>query len=107
MVAFKKSLMVLLTLVFVSAGTVATQAQAQVYRGTNRSMRQLILRIENRTDVFSNTVNAQYRSRVNAQGSRNLVDLTRDFNAAVDRLRTNFDQRRSTTADVQEVLNRA
>lgn len=106
MVAFKKSLLVLLTAVMMSAGAVATHAQRQVYRGSNRTQRQLILRIENRTDVFTNAVNAQSQGRNNGRG-QNLVNLTRDLNAAVAQLRVSFDQRALTTVQVQEVLNRA
>ena len=109
MVAFKKTLMTLLTLVLVSAG--ATFTQAQVYRGTNRSMRVLILRIDNSTNTFSNTVNAQRPRRGNGRGNvrdfQNLTGLTRDLDAAVNQLRIRFDQRQSSATDVQEVLNRA
>ncbi|HSS19532.1 MAG TPA: YMGG-like glycine zipper-containing protein [Pyrinomonadaceae bacterium] len=105
MVAVKKSLMALLTVLLVSAGIIATQAQ--VYRGTNRSVRQLIVRVGNRIDVFSNAVNKQTQRRVYVRDAENLVGLTRDLDAAVNQLRIRFDQRQSTTADVQEVLNRA
>jgi YMGG-like Gly-zipper len=106
-VALKKSLMTLLAVVMVSAGTVVTQAQTRVYRGSNRAVRQLILRIENRTNTFSNTVNAQTPGRYNRRGSQNLFALTQDLTTAVSQLRVDFDQRQSTTADVQTVLNRA
>lgn len=106
MVAIRRKFLVLLALVLVSAGTSVTQAQRQVYRGTYTSVRQLILRIENRTDVFTNTLNAQNRGRTYGQNS-DLVALTQNLDVAVNQLRVRFDQRQSTSVDAQEVLNRA
>jgi len=96
----------MLALVVVAWAGALTQAQAQTYRGTNRAIRQLILRIENRTDVLRNTLNAQNQTRIYGTGAENINTLVQDLDTAVGQLRQNFDQRRSTTADVQEVLNR-
>jgi hypothetical protein len=105
MIPIKKTLTALLALVVLSAGSTLTQAQRQTYRGTTRSVRQLILRIEDRTDVFRNTLNAQNQSRISATGDIN--SLVQDLDTAIVQLRERFDQRRSTAADAQEVLNRA
>src|SRR5947208_917319 len=56
MMVMRKNLVVLLAVVVLSAGATLTQAQRRSYRGTFRSVRQLILRIENRTDVFRNSL---------------------------------------------------
>lgn len=104
MIAIKKPLVALLAMVVLSAGATLTKAQGQPYRGTFRSVRQLVLRIENRTDVFQNTLNAQNQTRT---GGEDINVLTQDLDTAVRQLRERFDQRQATTADAQEVLNRA
>jgi len=63
------------------------------------------LRIENRTDVFRNTLNAQNQTRI--YRTQDLNTLTQDLDNAVVQLRLRFDRRQSTAADAQEVLNRA
>lgn len=105
MIGIRKTLVALLAVMVLSAGTTLTQAQRQTYRGTSRSVRQLILRIENRTNVFRNTINAQTHSSV--YGAENLNSLVGDLDRAVVQLRERFDRRQSTAADAQEVLNRA
>jgi hypothetical protein len=104
MIAIRKTLVAFLALVVLSAGATLAQAQRQTYRGTARSVRQLILRIENRTDIFRNSVNAR-NQRV--YGGENLNTLVEDLDRAVVQLRERFDSRQSTAADAQEVLNRA
>src|SRR6266550_3085849 len=105
MIAIRKSLLTFLAVALLSAGATLTQAQRQTYRGTNRSVRQLLLRIENRTDIFRNSINTQNQGRV--YGGQNLNTLVEDLDQAVVQLRERFDSRQSTTADAQEVLNRA
>jgi hypothetical protein len=107
MMAIRKSLVALLAIVVLTAGATFTQAQRQTYRGTARSVRQLLLRLENRTDVFRNTLNAQNQSRVYGGGGQDINVLVQDLDTAVVHLRERFDQRQSTTADAQDVLNRA
>ena len=105
MIEIKRRLVTLLALVVVAWTGALTQAQT--YRGTTRAIRQLILRIENRTDVLRNTLNAQNQTRTYGTGAENINTVVQDLDTAVGQLRQNFDQRRSTTADAQEVLNRA
>ena len=107
MIEIKRRLLALTALVVVAAGGALSGAQAQTYRGTNRAVRQLILRIENRTDVLRNTLNAQNQNRIYRGGGENIDTLVQDLDTAVNQLRRNFDLRRSTAADAQEVLNRA
>jgi hypothetical protein len=106
MIAIRKTLLASLAMMLLAAGATLTQAQRQTYRGTARSVRQVILRIENRTDIFRNTVNAQNQSRVYATGGANLNNLVDDLDRAVVQLRERFDRRQSTAADTQDVLNR-
>jgi len=105
MIAIRKTLLAFLAVAVLSAGATVTQAQSQTYRGTARSVRQLILRLENRTDIFRNSINAQTQNRV--YGGENLNTLVDDLDRAVVQLRERFDSRQSTAADAQEVLNRA
>ena len=107
MIAIRKSLGACLAIVVLSAGGAVTQAQRQSYRGTFRSVQQLILRIENRTDVFRNSINAQNQARVYGTGGENVGALIQDLRTAVSLLRDHFNRRTSTAADAQEVLNRA
>ena len=105
MIAIRKTLVAFLAVVILSAGATLTQAQRQTYRGTARAVRQLILRIDNHTDIFRNSLNAQNQNRV--YGGENLNTLVDDLDRAVVQLRQRFDSRQSTAADAQEVLNRA
>lgn len=107
MIAIRRTFVAFLALVVLSAGASVTQAQRQPYRGTFRSVRQLILRIENRTDILRNSLNAQNQSRVYGTSGENLGNLAQDLATAVDQLRVRFDQRQSTASDAQEVLSRA
>lgn len=105
--AIRKTLLAFLAVVVLSAGATLTQAQRQTYRGTARSVRQLILRIDNRTDIFRNAINAQNQSRVYTTNGENLNNLVDDLDRAVLQLRERFDRRQSTATDAQDVLNRA
>jgi hypothetical protein len=102
----RKTLVAFLVVILLAAGSL-TQAQRQTYRGTTRSVRQLILRIENRTDILRNTINAQSQSRIYTSGGANLNNLINDLDRAVVQLHTRFDRRQSRAADVQDVLDHA
>ena len=105
MITIRKSLVTLLAVLVLSAGASLTQAQRETYRGNSRALRQLILRIENHTDAFRNSLNAQ--TRINTVRGENLNNLAQDLDTAVVQLRQRFDRRTATAADAQEVLNRA
>jgi hypothetical protein len=87
------------------------QAQTRVYRGTNQTVRRLIVRIENRSTVFTNSIQDWARENSNATYSpaagEDIDVFARDFDESVQRLRVRFDARQSTSADAQDVLNRA
>lgn len=85
------------------------QAQTQrAYRYNDNYMRQLLNRLETRADRFSNLVpNALDNSRID--GTRredNLNQLVTDFEYATDQLKERFENRQSTVADAQLVLQR-
>lgn len=108
MIAVRKTLVAFLAVVVLATGATVANAQAtqgSIYRGTQSSVRQLILRIKNRTDVFRNNVNAL--NRTNGTNRENLNTLTDDLDNAVVRLQEGFNRRQSTAADAQDVLNRA
>jgi hypothetical protein len=69
----------------------------------------LLTRLETRTDAYKREINlALDRSVLNDTRSENaIVSYVTEFENATDNLRRNLDARRSTSADVEEVLNRA
>lgn len=108
MIATRKTLVGFLAVLILSAGATLTQAQRQTYRGTNRSVRQLILRIDNKTDILRNSLNAPSQAEVyGTRAEENVNTFVQDLDTAVTQLRERFDRRQSTAADAQEVLNRA
>ncbi len=79
------------------------------YRATDGNVQTLLVRLETRTDTYKREINSALdRSILNDTGSENaIVSYVTEFENATDSLRRNFDSRRSTSADVEEVLNRA
>lgn len=67
-------------------------------------MRQLILRIENRTELLRSTLN---QSTVSREGGENVEGMLQDLKSAVAQLRGRFERRAASAADAQEVLKRA
>lgn len=86
-----------------------TASGANVYRVSESNVRTLITRLETRTDSYKRELNAALdRSILNNTRSENTaVSYVSDFENATDKLRQDFEARRSTAADVEEVLNRA
>ncbi len=103
----RRSLVSLVIAVLLATSATLTQAQRRTYRGTFQSVRQLILRIENRTDLLRNSVNAQGSAGTYDTGAGTLSERILDLERAVDQLRDQFNRRVSTTADAQNVLQRA
>jgi hypothetical protein len=87
------------------------QAQTRVYRGTYQSVRRLIMRIENRSTVFNNSIQdwaSRNSNNTYSPAAGESIDLfARDFDESVRRLSDRFAARQATSADVQDVLNRA
>lgn len=92
---------------FASASPVAAQTRA--YRVSDSQVQTVITRIETRTDSFKNAVNRGLdRSRINNTSTEeSVVSYIDEFENATDRMRRNFDARRSVDADIEEVLRRA
>lgn len=104
----RKTIVTILAMGLMLAGITA-MAQQRSYRGTYQSVQQLIHRIEDRTDLFRNSLDSALdQSSVDGTNTEDNINLfVRDFDTAVTRLRERFDRRQSTSADAQEVLNRA
>jgi len=99
---------VALVLAFIGLMT-AAQAQIRTNRATNQQIRQLITRIETRTDVFRSSLDARLdRSRINNTNAEdNINQLVADFENATNQLRDRFNSRQAVSSDVQNVLNQA
>ncbi len=89
--------------------TSAVSAQVRAYRVTDRQVQTLLNRIENRADTFKNRLDRSLdRSNIDGTRQEDTINyMVAQFEAATNRLKSNFDARRSTAADVQEVLMRA
>ena len=90
---------------------IAAQAQTRTYRGSFQTVRRLIIRIENRSVNFSNSLQNWASRNPNATYSpaagEDINVFVRDFDESVRTLRDRFDARQETASDVQDVLNRA
>ena len=84
-------------------------ATSRPYRVSESNVQSLLTRIESRTDSFRREINSALDRSIlnNTRSEESLLAYIGDFENATDRLKQNFDARRSTTADVEEVLNRA
>ncbi len=80
-----------------------------VYTVSDPQLRNLLTRIETSTDRFKNQMDRNLdRPRWNnTTGEDAIATFISDFENATDRLKTRFDARESTGADVSEVLTRA
>jgi hypothetical protein len=96
-----------LAIVCLLAAGLLAQAQQRVYRGTYQSVRQVIIRLETRANLFRNGIDNWSRSAASYGTSENITVTTRDFNDSVRRLRDSFDRRQATAGEVQDVLTRA
>lgn len=90
------------------SATVA-QAQTRPYRVTDRQVLTTLTRIETNTDIYEQQANTSLRRAVLSGGDtqQTLLDYIADFKSAAATLSQNFDARRSTSADVEDVVNRA
>ncbi len=89
--------------------TTAINAQVRAYRVTDRQVQTLITRIENRANTFKSRLDTAL-DRSNIDGTRqedSINNMVQEFENATNRLKSNFNARRSTAADVQDVLMRA
>lgn len=106
MIMVRKTFVAIFAVILFSAGASLTQAQGQGYRGTFRTVRQLVVRIDSRAGVFSNNMQTALASNTyGTNREENISNLAREFDDSASRLRVQFDSRQSTTVQVQEVLN--
>ena len=108
----KKQLLRLFALALFMTGLAAAtnvEAQNQAYRVSDRQVQNLLNRIETKTNTFKDTLDrALDNSRLNGTNREdNINEFVSNFENATDKLRGNFDDRRSVSADVEEVLSRA
>src|ERR1051325_5577285 len=102
-----------LTLVLLLAGLSATAQTQRRYRVSNYQVRQLISRIQSRTDIFRGDVDAALNNgQVNRtdNGNYNGGDIrtfVTDFQSATSQLLDRVNNRQVNSADVQNVLDRA
>ena len=99
-----------LALVFLLAGlNVMAQTQGRNYRVSNYQVRQLVSRIQSRTDIFRGDVDAVVnRNRVNTTNNGDDISaFVRDFQNAVTQLNDRVNNRQAVASDVQNVLDRA
>ncbi|HQZ95729.1 MAG TPA: hypothetical protein PLP21_05390 [Pyrinomonadaceae bacterium] len=80
-----------------------------VYIGTDTQVRNLITQIANRTKNFKSQISRNLNnSNIDGTNREDSINtMVSNFESATNRLKNNFSSRRSTTNDVQEVLNRA
>ena len=103
----KKTLVTLVAFTVITAGASLAQAQRQSYRGTFRSIQQLISRLDNRTDLLRTSMNAPSERRVYGTSGQDLDSLVNDLDLSVETLQQRFNRRVSTAADAEAVLQRA
>lgn len=86
-----------------------SQAQTRPYRVTDRQVLTTLTRIETNTDIYKQQATSALRRSVfnNGDSQQTLLDYISDFENAATTLSQNFDSRRSASADVENVLNRA
>ncbi len=95
-------------LMLINLGVMSTVSAQRPYRGSQATIRNLINRIETRSDTFSRTLeNAIASNRRNNSAREDVNRLVTDFRYSTDQLKTRFENRQSTAADVRAVLDRA
>jgi len=95
-----------LAVVFSMAFSTVSAQYNRPYRVADTQVQAVITRIETRTDTFKQQIE-RWESRNNSQLRDQFASFVTDFETATDNLSGNFTNRRSSSNDVQEVLNRA
>lgn len=108
MKALKRTIVAVAIFSLISLGLIpATMAQSQrPYRNNDNYVKQVLQRLETRTDRFSNLLpNALDRSRLDGTDREDDINkMVTDFEAATDRLKDRFNNQQSTITDAQDVL---
>jgi hypothetical protein len=105
----KQMFSVALVLAFASLSLTAQAQYSRPYRVSTQQVRQLIQRLETRTETFRTSLSAAVNqsSYDNTRAEDNVNLFVSDFTSSLRTLHDRFDRRESTTSDVQDVLNRA
>jgi len=102
----RRTLVAIFAGLLLSSGASLAQAQTQGYRGTFRSVQQVIVRLDTRASTFANNIeNAVATNTYGANREENISNLTREFDDAVRQLRVQFNARQSTSIESQQVLD--
>jgi hypothetical protein len=98
----------ILTLIFLAGFATIAQAQ-RPYRLSEGDMRGLIDRLARDSDQFRKSIDSSLdRSRLDGSRAEDRInDFVKAFDESTDRLKDRFDDDRSASATVQEVLDRA
>ena len=94
-------------LMLINLGVMSTVSAQRPYRDSQATIRNLISRIETRSDTFSRTLENAIANRRNNSAREDVNRLVTDFRYSTDQLKTRFENRQSTAADVRAVLDRA
>jgi hypothetical protein len=91
------------------AASAAGQVVAQPYRVSDKEVAKLLDRIKKETDTFRKSLkDALNKSRLNGTSREDEINAyIKEFSEQTKRLDDNFDHHKSTTADVDSVLDRA
>lgn len=86
-----------------------TRSAANTYNVSARQVESLLANIETKTDSYKRDLNFALDRSVlnNTRSEDSIMNYVTEFENATDRLRQNFDARRSTSTDVEDVMNRA
>ena len=103
----RKSLLTFFAMTLITASATFAPAQRQTYRGTFRSVQQLISQLDNRTDLLRTSLNAQSQRRAYGTSGQDAEALLNDLDLAVETLQQRFNRRNSTAADAENVLRSA
>jgi hypothetical protein len=79
------------------------------YTVSDQMVRSTLTSLETKTDVYKRDLNSALDNSIlnNSRSEDAIVSYVTEFENATDRLKQNFDARRSTSQDVEDVLNKA
>ena len=100
----------LAALVLISVGLLgAVQAQEHAYRLSDREMRELLSRIDKQAEKFRGSLkSALNHSRFDDSKTEDRInDFVKGFESATERLKHQYNEKRSASGEAEEVLNRA
>jgi hypothetical protein len=104
-VTITKRIVVTAAVLTIMSASMAVAAQQRPYRVSDQQVKDLVSRIDTRTDAFRASFDrAVDRTRIDGEDQ---IQFVKNFEQATDRLRDRVNSRRSGTADVEDVLRRA